>query len=118
MTKKDFRELQKKFYEDAHNLSQKKNADYATGNDEFADAFTNFRTVEVYEKLHVKAETGAFIRLLDKISRLSTLMQSGYDAQVKDESLRDTCIDIANYSSLIYGLTVDRANKAMEAVKN
>jgi hypothetical protein len=111
MTRSQFRELQKKFYDDAHDLSQKKNSDYATGGNEDADAFANFKTCETYDKLRVSAEVGAFIRLLDKISRLSTLIQPGYEAQVKDESIRDTCLDISNYSSLIYGLMLEKTSK-------
>lgn len=40
----------------------------------------------------------AKIRLKDKLSRFSTLIKN--DAQVKDESIRDTLIDLANYSIL------------------
>ena len=38
------------------------------------------------------------IRLGDKFSRFKTLSRSGYEQQVKDESIRDTLIDLANYA--------------------
>ena len=38
------------------------------------------------------------IRLGDKFSRFKTLSRSGYEQQVKDESIRDTLIDFANYA--------------------
>lgn len=39
----------------------------------------------------------ARIRLGDKFNRFKTLSRSG-DQQVKDESIRDTLIDLANYA--------------------
>lgn len=39
----------------------------------------------------------AKIRMFDKLSRFSTLIRDGYEASV-DESLRDTLVDLANYS--------------------
>ena len=38
------------------------------------------------------------IRLGDKFNRFKTLSRSGYEQQVKDESIRDTLIDLANYA--------------------
>ena len=38
------------------------------------------------------------IRLGDKFSRLKTLTKNPGDQQVKDESIRDTLIDLANYA--------------------
>ena len=37
------------------------------------------------------------IRLSDKFFRLKTLLQSGSAAQVSDESIEDTLLDLANY---------------------
>jgi hypothetical protein len=49
--------------------------------------------------------TGLTIRLTDKINRLRNLMVSGKQ-YVKDESMEDTFIDIANYG--IIGMLVGR----------
>lgn len=38
------------------------------------------------------------IRLGDKYKRFAQLIKKDYDAQVRDESLRDTLVDMANYA--------------------
>lgn len=53
-------------------------------------------TTATYNKFGM---TSYAVRLTDKVSRLSTLC-SGETAQVNDESLRDTLLDIANYAIL------------------
>lgn len=49
------------------------------------------------------------IRLSDKLSRFKTLSRSG-DSLVKDESLRDTLIDLANYA-IMSVMELDRLTK-------
>ena len=44
--------------------------------------------------------TSVCIRLEDKLNRLKSLSKQGDNANVDDESLRDTLIDLANYSVL------------------
>lgn len=64
---------------------------YASKNHDYGDSF--HKTYQDFGKIAVA------IRLQDKVSRLSTL--STKDRQlVKDESIRDTLIDIANYAIL------------------
>ena len=48
------------------------------------------------------------IRLSDKLSRFKTLSRSD-EQQVKDESLRDTLIDLANYA-IMSVMELDRMN--------
>ena len=45
---------------------------------------------------------GISTRLLDKVSRLSSLVQPNAEQKVKDESIRDTLMDMINYAS--YGI--------------
>lgn len=59
-----------------------KNADYG---DSFADSFREFGIVS------------AVVRMNDKMNRIKSLTRSG-DMQVKDESLRDSLMDLANYA--------------------
>lgn len=42
---------------------------------------------------------GVVVRMLDKILRLMSLCIPGFQAQVKDESIRDTLKDIINYAT-------------------
>jgi len=64
-----------------------KNSDYGASDDPFA----NFRMF---------GELGFAVRLSDKLSRIKTLLERG-SAKVKDESLEDTILDMANYCYLL-----------------
>lgn len=107
MTRKQFIEFQRKFYEEANELMMAKNADYSAGTDSEAPAFSNFEIVNSYPALKISPYNGAFIRLLDKISRLSRIINT--DSMVKTESIRDTCLDISNYSSIICGILEEKS---------
>jgi hypothetical protein len=72
-----------------------KNADY-TGAD--PSPFANFASVE--RDLITDTETGFLVRMRDKWSRIISLVGSG-KAQVKDESVIDTLVDLANYCLLL-----------------
>lgn len=74
------------FCEEARNLMVKKNADYANQD----DPFRNFRAFGRF---------GILVRLSDKVARLQSLLENG-KAEVKGETIRDTAIDILNYSFL------------------
>ena len=64
-----------------HGTYEKKNKDYG---DSFGKQFKEY------------GEISAAIRLEDKLSRFKQLIQN--DAQVKDESMEDTLLDLANYA--------------------
>lgn len=49
------------------------------------------------------------VRLTDKMSRLSTFITTG-EFKVKDEALRDTILDIINYSVILYAYTQSQKN--------
>ena len=49
-----------------------------------------------FAKVRAKYPEAILIRLEDKMSRLEQLMQHG-NRQVKDESVEDTLMDLANY---------------------
>ena len=64
-------------------LYRRKNRDYG---DSFAHSYDRFGMAM------------PLIRIGDKISRLENLCKSGAAAEVKDESIIDTLMDLANYS--------------------
>lgn len=70
--------------DELYNIYTRKNHDYGNS------------TTATYNKFGM---TSYAVRLTDKVSRLSTLCK-GETAQVNDESLRDTLLDIANYAIL------------------
>ena len=84
------------FFEEGLSLLERKGNDYS----EEEDRFSNFR---VSEKVKVPAHVGAFIRLGDKYSRLTQLF-GNKESMVKEESIEDTLIDLANYANIVYQL--------------
>lgn len=69
-----------KVQKEALELFQKKNADYG-------DSFATYGPV------------GVIVRMGDKISRLTSVTNNGVNL-VNDESIRDTLIDLHNYSAM------------------
>lgn len=74
-----------------------KNADYAGANGN--TPFANFSRVEVLFPF-IKTEHGFLTRIMDKLSRIGSFVESGTLA-VKDEAVEDTLLDLANYSVLL-----------------
>ena len=75
-------EMHAQICSELHELYEAKNADYG-------DAFS--RTFNEYGMV------APLLRLEDKLSRLKSLHRKGVQ-QVKQESMRDTLIDLANYA--------------------
>jgi len=69
-----------KVQKEALELFRKKNADYG-------DSFATYGAV------------GVIVRMGDKISRLTSVTNNGVNL-VNDESIRDTLIDLHNYSAM------------------
>lgn len=80
--------------------ARRKNADYA-GQGGGLDAFANLAMIEQASHGAIPAEHGFLTRMSDKWSRLLSLMTSGKEAQVKNESIDDTLMDLANYCILL-----------------
>ena len=94
-------DLHKELCVNARQLMEVKNHDYSGGKD-VSDPFLNFTRVERLGITDTK--TGFMVRMTDKISRLITFIQTG-TFKVKDEALRDTIMDLINYSILLYAYT-------------
>ena len=76
----------------ARDLMDKKNRDYAGNGGK--QPFANFTRVESMGIC--STEQGFMVRLTDKMSRLSSIIESG-KTNVKDESFEDTMVDVINY---------------------
>lgn len=98
MNRSELLEFHKKFTGEMFAICQAKNADYA-GQQEGANPFANFARVEAMGI--TTTELGFLVRMTDKMSRVATLLQPGAAAKVKDESVKDTLLDLANYSLLL-----------------
>lgn len=84
-----------------HQLCDALNALYVQKNHDYGDSFHQTWLEEGYAM--------ARIRLADKLNRFKSLTKSG-DAKVKDESVRDTLIDLANYALMTVLEMEDEAN--------
>ncbi len=76
---------------EAAELFEKKNADYG-------DAFANYGSV------------GVIVRIGDKIARLTSVTNKGINL-VEDEKIRDTLIDLHNYSAMAIMLLDEKEEK-------
>lgn len=97
MTKDEYLQFHKDTCEKMIAMTQAKNADY-TGID--TDPFANFSKVQLLGICGV--ETGFLTRMTDKFCRIISFAQKGFHV-VKDESVEDTLIDLANYCVLMAG---------------
>ncbi len=89
----------------AQELMSLKNRDYAgaEGNEPFAN-FTRVESMGI-----CSTEQGFMTRVTDKMSRLSSFLNSG-KMHVEDESFRDTIIDVINYMVLLSAYINDKDN--------
>jgi hypothetical protein len=103
MTRDELLKMHEIICEKGRSLMRKKNADYA-GN-EGKEPFANFTRVESMGIC--STEQGFLVRMTDKMSRLSSFVESGKLA-VENESFEDTIIDIVNYAVLMYSYLHDK----------
>ena len=89
-------EYHKAFCDEAFALCHKKHHDYAQGST--GCPFVNFTRAESMGI--TTTEKGFLVRMVDKISRLSTFADKG-ELQVSDETVKDALLDIVNYSILL-----------------
>lgn len=97
MTKSEYIEFHKSMCDKMIEVTRAKNHDYTGTSD---DPFSNFRRCEQLEIC--SAEQGFLTRMSDKMARINSFVQKGTLA-VKDESVVDTLLDLANYSILMAG---------------
>lgn len=83
-----------KIQEEARNLFKKKNEDYG-------DAFANYGAI------------GVLVRIGDKISRLQSITARQITL-INTESLRDTLIDLHNYSAMAIMLLDEKEEKIID----
>lgn len=76
---------------------------YKIKNNDYGDAFA---------KLREEIPSAVLVRIYDKYSRLKTLKLDKEKAMVKDESIKDTLMDLANYCIMeLIEMLVDENNK-------
>ena len=98
MNRSQLLRLHHELSQEAREIMKMKNHDYSGGCDS-SDPFLHFTRVEKFNITDTK--TGFMVRMTDKFSRLVTFIQTG-EFKVKDEALKDTILDLINYSILLY----------------
>ena len=119
MDNKEYLQFHKHMCQKMIEITERKNKDYTGGS---GDAFSNFRQIGGMVNIPSVVEVGFLTRMSDKMSRIGSFITNG-TLEVKDESVVDTLLDLANYSILFAGYlesmksekTVDQmVNKANE----
>ena len=109
MTRKEFLEFHKNCCTEMHTITAQKNADYSADSEN--DAFGNFRMVQYLGAATV--EQGFITRMTDKLARIASFCKKG-ELQVKNESVTDTLLDLANYCILFAGYLQSEKDKKHE----
>lgn len=92
---------------EARKLMVAKCNDYASP----TDPYKNFRMIE---SLHLGTmEQGIVVRMSDKLSRLAKFV-SDPNLQVADEGVRDTIVDMINYSVILMAAVYERERLKQE----
>lgn len=104
MTRDQYLTFHRQMCEQMIKITEMKNHDYSNS----LDPFANFRVVG---SLGLSVEHGFITRMSDKLSRLSNFFLQG-ELKVKDESILDTCLDLANYSLLLAGYLQSEKEKS------
>lgn len=86
-----------------HETTVKKNKDYCG---QSGDPFHNFKLVDTLGI--TDPGTAILVRMSDKMARISSLLKN--KAQVQDETILDTCIDLANYA-VILAIWIEQAQE-------
>ena len=96
MTREELLRFHEQICTDARQLMNLKNRDYAGnhGKEPFAN-FTRCQAMGI-----CNTEQGFMVRIVDKMSRLSSFLQHG-KMNVADESFKDTVVDVINYMVLL-----------------
>lgn len=92
------------FHSDCLQIIKKKNADYTHGS---SDPFANFKAVAA---IGIDPVEGVLTRMMDKMARISSFHKNG-ELQVKDESVHDTLVDLANYAALLSAMITEKQTK-------
>jgi len=80
--------------------AKRKNNDYG-GID--SNPYANFYNSTI---VGVSIEKGILVRMMDKVSRISTLLEK--ESQVKDEAIEDTLDDLINYTAILKSYLIDK----------
>lgn len=113
MTKNDYMNFHQAACAKMIAITKAKNSDYTGAS---ADPFSNFNQIGGLVQLPMVTEIGFLTRMSDKISRIGSFITKGTLA-VKDESVSDTLLDLANYCILFAGYLESKKSKPKARAK-
>mgnify|MGYP001375016607 CR=1 FL=1 len=108
MTRDELLRFHERLCKESRDLMNLKNRDYAGNHG--SEPFANFTRCEAMGICDT--EQGFMVRITDKMSRLSSFLDSG-KMHVEDESFHDTVIDVINYMVLLAAYTKDKDSKEL-----
>jgi len=103
MTRDELLLFHEKLCNEGRDLMNLKNRDYSGNHG--TEPFANFTRCEAMGICNT--EQGFMVRITDKMSRLSSFLDSG-KMHVEDESFHDTVIDVINYMVLLAAYTKEK----------
>ena len=106
MTRDELLRFHEQLCNEGRDLMNLKNRDYAGNHG--TEPFANFTRCEAMGICDT--EQGFMVRITDKMSRLSSFLDSG-KMHVEDESFKDTVIDVINYMVLLAAYTKEKDEK-------
>lgn len=105
MNRTEFQKYITDFFDRCSGIMTSKNADYAHEDD---NPWGNLGMCESIG--FCQTEHGIFIRMTDKMARLTTFIKRG-TFEVDDESISDTLMDLANYAAIMAAKIEERNNE-------
>ena len=92
-------------YDEHEKITTAMSALYRTKNEDYGDSF---------HKSHVKhGPIAALVRMDDKLQRITNLLLSAKEGNIKEEAVEDTLLDLANYSVM----TIVELRREREAIR-
>lgn len=90
-------------------ITKAKNADYASPE----DAFQNLGLIEKLTDGKTSTEQGLIVRMTDKLQRITNLLSR--EAEVEDETIADTLLDLSNYADILNIYLKHKGNKRLNS---
>ena len=105
MNTTQFLDIIKKYSKEALSLIEKKNKDYANCYDSQFRNFDNSANIA-----GITPEQGLLVRMGDKLLRAGNIINK-QEISVKEESIKDTLLDLSNYALILATRIKDRENE-------
>lgn len=113
ISKEDLIKMRKGLFTQADKILVAKGAHYNFKEQNLGDTLANLRTAVKIGVVDSEMRS-VLVRITDKIMRLNSFCNSNSETAVKDESVRDTVLDLINYASYYYAFYLEARGKKIE----